>query len=287
MKKKLISKLKKLSTFDILGLFAILFITASVYLVLGRKTEYLEVTLRLFNQDIPEYALDSNQPKSWYIEHVTPGKVQKGALGEKLVEITDVYSYPNGYVYNDVYVTLRLKTSQNKITKQYIYEGSPLLIHDIRTFRIQDLLISGEVIDINQQPQDLHKLLITFELEPKRLGAELENNSQAMIKGVENYIADKLTTGMSVRDSSGRDIVTITDIKKEAGGVLLFTPNGMQHIIDPNRTMVTLTAEVLAEKINNYYFYRKEESLIVDDRVYLTFDKLTVIGKMISIEEIE
>ena len=285
--KKIIKKIKKLSSLDILGLFLIFFITASLYLLLGRKTEYLEITIRLFNHDAPEYSLDSNQPKAWYIEQIKPGKIQKSGLGETLVEITDVYSYPNGYIYNDVYVTLKVKAIQNKITKQYIYEGSPLLIHDVRTFRIQDLLINGEIIDIGKKKHPTKKLSVTFELEPKGLGSDLENNSQAMIKGVENYIADKIKTGMVINDSHHNEIVKIINVNKKSGGEILFSPIGKQFVIDPNRTQVTITTELIAEKINNHFYYRKEEPLIIDDHIYLTFDKITVNAKIVDIQEYE
>ena len=150
-------KLKNISSLDIFALFALFFITALTYFVFSRKTEYLNVTLRLFNQDSPEYVLNSNQPKSWYVEQIQIGTAQKNQLGETLVEVTDVYSYPNGYVYEDVYVTLKIKAVQNKITKQYVYEGSPLLIHDVKSFKIQNLLVTGEIIDIFEKERELKK----------------------------------------------------------------------------------------------------------------------------------
>jgi len=42
---------------------------------------------------------------------------------------------------------------------------------------------------------------------------------------------------------------------------------------------------LLAENINDYYFYRKKESLLVGENLWLNFDQVTVIGEIISIEE--
>ncbi len=280
---KIISRIKKLSSLDILGVFAIFFVTVSVYFFLGRRTEYLDITIRLFNHDAPEYVLDSNQPKHWYIEHIVPGKVQKSGLGEKLVEIIDVYSYPNGYVYNDVYVTLRLKTAQNKITKQYIYEGSPLLIHDVRSFRIADVILHGEIIDIDREKVELQKLKVIFELIPKN--SNFSNNSQAIFKGIENNLADLIEKDLTINDSKGTTLVKVVKVDKKMGEVILANQNGLQKIPNPDMTQVFLETEIAAEKINNFYFYRKEESLIVDQSIYLTFDMFTVVGKIIKIEE--
>lgn len=280
-KKELLKKIKKLSSLDILSLFAIFFVTASTYFFLSRKTEYLNVTLRLFNNDAPEQRLDSNQTKSWYIEQIQVGKTQNGAFGDKLAEIIDVYSYPNGYVYNDVYVTLRLKTAKNKITKQYIYEGNPLLIHDTKSFKIQDLLLSGEIISIGNKPIETKKAHLIFELEQYN---DFSNASQAYIKGVDNYLANMVEEGLSIKDSKDMELVRITNVEKKPGEILLATTNGVQQIIDKNRTQVTFEADVLVEKINDHFFYRKEESIIVNQRIYLTFDKLTLIGKIIDIK---
>lgn len=285
IKKKLQARFKKLSSLDILGLFAIFFVTVSVYFFLGRKTEYLDVTVRLFNHDDPEYWLDSNQPKAWYIEHIQAGKAQKSALGEKLVEIVDVYSYPNGYVYNDVYVTLRLKTAQNKITKQYIYEGSPLLVHDVRSFRIQDVMLHGEIIDIDKKEKKLSKIKVIFELVSRN--ENFNNNSEALFKGIENHLADLISNGLTIRDSRGDTLIEITNVQKKMGEVIVANQNGLQKIPNPDLTQVFLETEMVVEKINNFYFYRKEESMIVDQSVYLTFDMVTVVGKITAIEVIE
>jgi hypothetical protein len=286
MKKELQTKLKKrfknISSIDILGLFAIFFITSATYFFFSRKTEYLDITIKLFNQDTPEYSLDSNQPKSWYIEQIQKGKAQKSQFGESLIEIKDVYSYPSAYVYNDVYVTLRLKAVQNKITKQYTYESSPLLIHDLRSFKIQDLLLNGEIIDIANKPRELKKFKVKVELDPKKV--DFTNNSDSLIKGVEKYVADLITTDLTIKDSNGQEIVKINKIDKQAGERIIATDRGLVYVNDPERVKVKLDLDIVGEKINNYYFYRKKETLLIGEQVWLTFEKVSVVGTIISVE---
>ena len=281
---KLLKRIKNFSSLDVFTLFAIFFITALAYFFLSRKTEYLNVTLRLFNQDSPEYVLDSNQPKAWYIEQIEIGKAQKNQLGETLVEIIDVYSYPNSYVYNDVYVTIKIKAVQNKITKQYVYEGSPLLIHDVKSFKIQDLLVNGEIIDIFEKDRELNKFVITFELQPKGVNYEFINNSQSLIKGIDNYMADLITKDLVISDSKGQQIVSINEVSKKAGERILATERGLLSIPDNERTQVTIETDLWAEKINNHFYYRKEEPLLVGELIYLTFEQITVSAKIIKIE---
>lgn len=277
-------KNKKFSTIDFLSLFAIFFFTAIIYFFFSRKTEYLNITIRLFNQDSPEYSLDSNQPKAWYIEQIKKGKAQKNLLGETLIEIVDVYSYPNGNIYNDVYVTLKIKAIQNKITKQYIYEGSPLLIHDIKSFKIQDLMLNGEIIDLTNKPRETKKFKVVFELNDRRINYDFVNSSQAMVKGVNNYIADLMIEELSIKDSNKNELVTIKKVEKKPGERIIATNNGLLSVQDPDRTQVVLETDLIAEKINNHYYYRKEEPLMVDEVIYLTFEQITVSGTIISIE---
>lgn len=269
---------------DVLSLFLVLFVAAGAYFFLSRKTEYLNITIRLLNQDTPEYIVDSNQSKAWYTEQIKKGKSQKNQLGETLIEITDVYSYPNGYVYNDVYVTLKIKATQNKITKQYIYEGSPLLIHDIKSFKIQDLLVNGEIIDLTNKPRETKKFQVTFKLNDKRVGYDFANNSESMIDGVENYISNLIKEGLTIKDSENNNIIAVNKVEKSPGKRILATEKGLTSITDPSRTSVIVYADLVAEKINDHYYYRKEEPIMVDEKIYLTFDQITVSGIITSIE---
>lgn len=269
--------------FDLIALFAIFFITASIYFFFSRKTEYLYITIRLFNHEYPENYIDTNQPKAWYVEQIVPGKSQKNQLGEALIEVADVYSYPNAYVFNDVYVTLKIKVIQNKVTKQYLYEGIPLLIHDIRSFKVKDVLISGEIIDLFENKRELKKFKLLLKVKPNK--TDYTNNSQLLIKGIDNHVANLLQEGLKIRDSEDTTLVKVTKVEKKPGEREFASINGIVKIIDPERTQVYLHVDLLAENINDYYFYRKKESLLVGENLWLNFDRVSVVGEIISIEE--
>jgi hypothetical protein len=287
MKKKLFKKnnKNKHKIFDLIALFAIFFITASIYFLFSRKTEYLYITIRLFNHEYPENYIDTNQPKAWYVEQIIPGKSQKNQLGETLIEIADVYSYPNAYVFNDVYVTLKIKALQNKVTKQYLYEGIPLLIHDVRSFKVKDLLISGEIIDLFEKKRDLKSFKLVLKIKENEVKVDYVNNSQVLIKGIDNHIADLLKEGITVKDSENTNLVEVTKVEKNPGERELTNTSGIVKIIDPERTQVYLHVDLLAENINDYYFYRKKESLLVGENLWLNFDQVSVLGEIISVEE--
>lgn len=284
MKKKFLKKIKKISSLDVLSLFFILFLTASIYLLFSRKTEYLYVTVRLLNQDYPEQNFGHNLPYAWYLEQIKSGKSQKNQLGQTLIEVVDVYSYPSGHKFNQAYVTLKIKAVQNKITKQYLYEGSPLLIHDFKSFKIQDLLINGEVIDINKRERVFKKFKLVLEILPKD-DYDYTNLSNSLIKGVKNYIAELLKESLTIKDNQDNELVKVNQIEKMTGERVIATANGVLKIPDLDRTQVFLHVDLLAEEINGYYFFRRIESLLVGEKIWLDFDQVSISGTIISIEE--
>ena len=292
--KKQLRKYKKIfvknpKIIDVFGLLLILFVISLAYLLFNRKVEYLNVTLRLFNYGDSEYYIGGNKPRPWYVEQITPGKKQKSGLGRTLIEIIDVYNYEGPSALQDVYVTLKIRTAQNRINQQYIYNGSPLLIHDIRSFKVQDILIAGEIVDIenNENPhqRETGRFLVSLELAPQGMQLEdFNNNSAFLVEGVKNYIAESLYPGMTIKDSRENEMVVVKEIETSLGIRSWVGPSGYMETIDPNRTKVILQLEIVGEKINGYYYYRREAPLTINQGLYLMFDNVSVLGSITKIE---
>lgn len=274
-------KTKKTFKLNFFALFLVGFLTVLTYLLLSRKTTYLDITVRLYNQDIPEYNLGSNAPYVWYIEKIIPGKAVKNLLGEKMVEIVDTFSYPTSYINNEVYVTLRVKAVQNKVTEQYTYEGSPLLINDVRSFKIQDLLLNGVIVDLSDKQYETKKFKILVELSNKNY--TFQNNSDVMVKGIENYVAALVKNDMTIKDSRNNEIAKILDVAKKPGIKTVASNTGIRTFQDPERTQVFLTVEILAEKIGDAYFYKKSTPVLTGEGIWFNLENITVIGTIISV----
>lgn len=291
--KKQLRKYKKLfnnkpKTIDIFGLLLILFVISLTYLLFNRKVEYLNVTLRLFNYEGSEYGIGGNKPRPWYVEQIVPGKKQKSGMGQTLVEIIDVYNYEGPSALQDVYVTLKIRAAQNRVNQQYVYNGSPLLIHDVRSFKVQDVLIAGEIVDIANN-QDLNKreagkFLISLDLFSQKLGYYINNDSSVLLDGVKNHVAQSLVEGMTIKDSHENIVVKIKDVEKSYGIRSWVGNNGYVETIDPNRTKVTLQIEIVGEKIGDYYYYRNEAPIIIDQYLHLIFNNVSVLGYITKVE---
>lgn len=292
MKKQLLKYkkllVKKSRMVDVFGVLLILFLISLSYLLLNRKVEYLNITLRLYNYEGPEYGAGGNLPRPWYVEQITPGKKQSSSFGQTLIEVVDIYSYNEPATLKDTYVTLKIRATQNKTSKQYIYNGSPLLIHDVRSFKVQDLLIIGEIVDINNSEEDdsreKSKFLVSLDL-----FSQVSNNinsSVVVLDGIENYIAKSLEKGMQIKDSRGDVIAEIRDMETSLGTRNWVGPNGYVETVDPNRTKVKVKVELVAEKINNYYYYRREAPLIVGGGLHLIFNNTSLVGTITGVEPV-
>ena len=64
-------------------------------------------------------------------------------------------------------------------------------------------------------------------------------------------------------------------------------PNGYVETIDPNRTKVKLKVEIVGEKINNYYYYRREAPFIIGGGLHLIFNNTSVVGTITDIEPLQ
>jgi len=207
-------------------------------------------------------------------------------LGRSLIEIVDVYQYPGPSIYHDVYVTVRLRALKNNVTGQYVFNGSPLLIHDIRSFKVGDLLLAGEIVDLGTKEKIFKKFLVTLELDAQGVSPDFQNNSNALIEGIENHVLRALKEGMNIADAKGSELVKIVSIKTQPGKRSFVEAGNYYSVVDPERTKTTLTLEILGEEINGNYYYRKESPLLVDSKLYLIFDNISVIGKISFVEPV-
>lgn len=185
-------------------------------------------------------------------------------------------------------MTLKIRTAQNRTNQQYIYNGSPLLIHDIRSFKVQDILIVGEIVDMTSNEsfnkRETGKFLVSLDLLSQKLGRYVVNDSAALLEGVKNHIAQSLSVGMMIKDSHEDIMVEIKEVRTSSGTRSWVGSNGYVEMVDPNRTKVILQLEVVGEKIGGYYYYRNEAPLIIDQDLHLIFNNVSVLGTITKIE---
>ncbi|GEM_PF-1116398 len=272
----LMKKINTLSWVDKASIVLFLFIVASAAYLILRPATYVYVTMRLFERDAPDFYF--NRPTHLYVEKLAPGLKETGGFGENLLEVVDVYRYRNNNTYFDTFVTIKTKAAYNKRKGQYSYNGTPLLIGSFRTFRLQNIIVNGVIVDIShkQEVREKKTFIIEGYIDPQN-NRTYSSYPDGITRsdGVENYLAQEVHEGIKVVDIHNNVLAEIVGVKKTPGKI--FAPLTPQVFInDPERTRVDLTLRVVAEKINDAYYFQKEGRLLVGQTLYFPFDRIHI-----------
>lgn len=253
-----------------------------------RRSAYVYVTMRLYERDAPDFF--ANRPRHLFVEQLETGLKETDELGRTVLEVVDIERYRSNNIYHDVIVTMKVKSTYNARTKQHAYNGAPMLIGAYRSFRLQDIVLSGVLVDIaqTQETRPRQAFLVTAYLDPvyhegNTYQGYLDNDG-AVAHGVKSYIADALQPGMTIVDEEGTTMVELTQVRKTAGEISFATDAGYQSLVDPTRTQVGLTMRILAEQINDAFYYQKDGLLIVNGTLQLDFDSIHIAPTIMSIE---
>jgi hypothetical protein len=261
---------------DLIGVGIFIVCLGMLALTFLRRAEYVTITLRVTNRKtfLPAW---QDSPADWYINNLSAGLADKNFLGQTNVEIVDTYYYPQNTTAQTVYVKLKVRSVFNKNTGQYSYNGVPLLIGELQTFKIKDVSLQGVMIDISSEnePIEQKKFIVKGSLETQ-YNEEIRYAGISTYKGVRNFFADKIKPGLKATDSHGRVIAEVLEVKKTPGLKQFATNNGLLTVEDPDRTQVDLTVKFTTNKINNRYLYRAEEPLILGHYLNLDFEGFTV-----------
>lgn len=288
----IVNRVRKLKWVDILGVatFFLILVIASFFFL--RSPEYVTITIRLFERDAPDF--EFNRPRQWFVENVQKGLKEKDQLGRTVVEILDIYRYPSSIVKQDVFATLKVRSIYNQRTGQYSYNGLPLLIGEYRSFRLQNLLLSGVIVnmDTNERPRENKRFLVTGFLDPIDHDGRAPEERVAIVDeinadGVDNFLAEKIVPGLTMFDNQGAVIAEIKSVNKRLGKISFVQGGRYVAVIDPDSKHVEITVEVLTEKIGDDYYFQKEQALTVGEKIFLTFDNLRLRPTVTSVKEVE
>lgn len=289
-------KIKKLKWIDVVGAsFFFLILAISAFFLL-RRSENIVVTMRLLQRDAPNFYF--NKPNNLYVENVRPGLKQTGEFGKTIVEVIDVERYISSYLFHDVFVTLNIKGAFDKSTGQYLFSGTPMLVGDFYSFKLQDILLQGVIVDVGKYKKKRERKTYFVEayLDPinhedivsvgsNSLSAYYYDNTR--VDGVKNYLADQITPGLKMLDNNGFELAEIVSVEKSQAKRSFVYNNRYVSVFDPNRTRVSLTLKVSTEKINDGYYFLRDIPLVVGKKIWFAFENLRIQPTITSIREFE
>ena len=292
---KLLRRLEKLKWIEIFGIITFVFVMIFTSFLFTRKTKDIYVVVRLLNSD--NGIAYQNFPRQIFSENIKVGIKQKGEFGNTIAEVVNVYKYPSKDVNQDIFVTLKINSFYNKQTGQYSYDNLPLLIGDYRTFRFENIVFNGVVINISEG--DVHfeqkEFVISGFLDPAN-NNNILNDQQTLIigtintagmDGVKKYLSDQINENLKITDSSGKTVAKILSVDKRPGNIYLIQNGKYTTVKDPTTIRVGMSIKVIADKIGDGYFFQKEQSLNVGNSIFLSFENIKVVFTITSVNEVD
>lgn len=274
--------LKKLSFFDKLLVALFFLIAAAVFTFFFRKTSYITVRVRVTERDV---IWAYSNPPSWYVTLFKKGMKEKNSLGITTAEITDVYFYNSLTQTDDVmqkktiYLTIRLRTTYNKRSGEYKYNGSNVSVGEALKINFGTMLVFGLVTDVEGLVNPYKAVYPVVRVQIKEANSVYLGTS-----GTDQFIADSLHDGDTIVDSRGQVVVEV--LKKEVypAKTITFDSWGVPHeYVHPLKKDIYLTIRIMAKQIANELYYFDEFALKVGSYIPLNFPTLNVKGQIAEI----
>lgn len=272
--------LSHLRVIDILGIvvFAMGLVVIGYFLL--RQSVYVDVVVRVSDRD--NYGAGwKSESYLWFTDALQVGMAQYDTFSRKTIEIVKKQIYPTNQDARLVDITLRIKAVYNKRSRQYLYNGDPILIGSVQKFQLGSYSIVGLIRDVNHTASYQTKnYLVHGYLSP------LFNNSSYYgwyssytgtpnTTGVPNYLADSIKVGDTVTDSQGKRLAVIASVQKQPAFFILANTLPYQ-VPDERSTEVNLGVKVAAEMVAGKPMYLGTQPLLVNSLIYLIFDKNTL-----------
>lgn len=267
---------KKIQLFDCLFVSVFLLIVAAFFIFLFRKSDYLNVRLKITDKNIL-YAYSS--PQSWFVYLFKKGMVGKDSLGRVNAEIIDVYYYDTSPSTKAVYLAIKLRTAYTSRSQEYRFKGTPVAIGEGLRINFGKILAEGLIVGIEG-------LENPYEQVDLKVKTRLMDNSPNFLEttGVELFVAEAIRIGDKIFDSSGKIMAEIIDKKVLPAQKNTFDDRGnVYQSLDPRKKDVFLTLKVKAKKINNEYYFFDDLRIKVNENLPLHFKNLSVYPVIIEI----
>lgn len=278
------------SDIAIIGIFfAILTIAFFFFL---RRVEYITLRLRISQSDGLKNYLVWDMPPLWYTTVLKPGMEDTDFLGRSAIKIEKIIAALPEDNEQRVYVDLKIQALYNKQTKQYSYNGVPLLIGSYQKFKVNEIQIPGVIHAIGElgaTPYPQKKFVLHGFLDQRynEWLPGITNSPTSLVEynGVYRHISERIVESMEMK--YGDQIVAkILTIKRSPAVKTVIQLGRIFYIADPQRERVELTVETTASMINDRpYFKDDQQRILINSQIALDFNLIKPIMTITDIEE--
>jgi len=249
----------QLKVFDIAVIFIFIFLVISLFLVLFRKQSEIKMVIKV-NEESLAYQIDGTP--NWFAQFLQVGMKEVDVFGRPVAEVKGIRTYYSENQKSIIHLVVTLKTVYSPSNHQYLYKGKAVLIGSTIQLSLNNLLVNGLIVDIEQLVKDHSKKLF--------VQARIINPDPAFpqTEGVSSYVAESIKEGDIMKDSLGNLAIKIAKKTVEDANMTVVTSSGnvilQKH---PMRKDIFLDLEIWAEKIGDrYYLFGDSSFPILTDR---------------------
>lgn len=277
--------IKKFRWIDILGISIFLFILGISFFFFLRKENYIDVVLRI--SESQGGLTWGDKTPVWYLENLKPGMTQKDLIGKSIISIVDVKSFRTSEQNKIFFVNLRLRTTYTPRTKEYVFNGVPVLIGSYQTFNLNGVKLMGIIQKIgnteNNFPQK--KIKIKGIIDPVFNEDYRALAGNTISDGIEKYISEMFKEGLTMEDSQQNVILEIKKINRSLATKQFIFQNRLIGVPDYDRDKVEMELEISVDEINGTYVFLGEKVIKVGTNFYLDFLQFGANFKVTSIDQ--
>jgi hypothetical protein len=269
-------KLKKLfknkvSYFDIFFGIIFLVIIAGVFLFFYRKSEYVDIRVRITDQDVL-YA--NNNPKTWYANRFNKGDKEMDELGRVITEITNTETFNITGENKVVYLDMKIKAVYDRRTKLYSAKGSTLVFGNTIKINLTNVSFIGL---ITESPSTVNQK--DYSEETRRISV-IMRGALSLDSGypiTEPEVLLRIKKGDTITDSNGKILAKVVNVVIRPAQRITQTDSGNLLLReDPYFKDATVTLDVLVKKYKGDEFIFDSVPLKFGVIVPLNFPYLSI-----------
>jgi hypothetical protein len=272
----LFKRVKSLSATDWLLFLGALGIVVVIAYALFRTNTYRTIVVKIGEESV---VLNTNGPKAWFGQLFYPGMKESDGFNQISARVISVRSYDSTPKNKNVYLTVRLKTTYNRASNQYVYRGKPVLIGSTIRLYLDSVLVDGLVTYVEgvRDPRIVKSVVVEAKLYE-------ENQVYQETSGVWPYVADAIQEGATVTDNEGHQFIKILSKQVEDAQKTVTTGDGRIIVSRyPAKKDVYLKLELQAFQINNRLYVFDDIPILVGLEIPIHLPHVSVYPRITQI----
>jgi hypothetical protein len=262
MFRRIISRLKSLTFFEIFIAITIIAFTVFVVKYFGQKVDTKIIRVEIINKSWSEnYNPYGYRTPFWLSDKLKVGQKEYDKSGKVLAEILDIENYLRGGEEAEVYLTVRVKTTYQKRLHQHFFKDKPLDLGSAIEIAPDQNIVYGQVIDLNS---------------PESISAYPQKTMivTARGRGLEKNIIDQIKKGETmVNRSNGQVVGTITDITTENTSRVYATEitnvnNTIGFRVSPTLKDIVLKIKITATQVDDRWYFAAHQNIKVGNALF-------------------